>query len=126
MTDIQTPAATVNRSLPRRIGQGMLICLAILVALTALVLLLNAVFLRFFNNIQQWQEWRADHYWHLLAWRLTLYTVLAVTWFKLKTHLSKSELQQSHKRLLKVEIMVVLLALLIEVSKMLLQPGGVL
>jgi uncharacterized membrane protein SpoIIM required for sporulation len=126
MTDIQTPAATVNRSLLRRIGQGMLICLAILVALTALVLLLNAVFLGLFNNIQQWQEWRADHYWHLLAWRLTLYTVLAVTWFKLKANLSKSELQQSYKRLLKVEIMVVLLALLIEVSKVLLQPGGVL
>jgi len=103
----------------------MLVCLAILVAITALALLLNAAFLQLFDNIQQWQEWRANHYWHLLAWRLTLYTVLTVTWFKLKARLPKSELQQSRKRLLKVEAMVVLLVLLIEVSKVLLQPGGV-
>jgi hypothetical protein len=74
-----------------------------------------------FDNVQQW---RTDHYWPLLAWRLMLYTLLAVAWFKLKARLTESERLKSRNRLLKIEILVALLVLLIELSKVLLQPGG--
>jgi len=121
MTDIQDPVVAPEHSLTRRLGRGILISLAVLVAITLLVVLLNAVFLQLFDNLQQWQEWRSNHYWYLLAWRLVLYTALTVAWLKLKARLPESELQV---RFLRVEILVVLLVLLIELSKVLLQSGG--
>ncbi len=126
MTDIQSPVVASAHSLTRQLGRGVLISLAVLVAMTLLVVLLNAVFLRLFDNLQQWQEWRSNHYWHLLAWRLVLYITLAVAWLKLKARLPESERQRLRMRVLRVEILVVLLVLLIELSKVLLQPGGVL
>ncbi|MBU4634047.1 hypothetical protein I8747_14710 [Pseudomonas chlororaphis subsp. aurantiaca] len=91
--------------------------------LSTVVILLNAVLSRFFGGVQAWQAWRIDHYWHLLAWRLVLYTGLAIAWFKTKARLPEQEAKVNQKRLLKVEILVVLLVLLIELSKLVLQAG---
>lgn len=124
MTDMQDPIAVPKHSLTRQIGQCLLIGFGILLAVATLAVVLNATLLRMFDNVQQWQEWRTDHYWPLLAWRLMLYTLLAVAWFKLKARLTESERLKSRNRLLKIEILVALLVLLIELSKVLLQPGG--
>lgn len=126
MTDIQDPVAVPNHSLSRRVGWRLLIGFGVLLAVITLAIALNAALLRMFDNIQQWQEWRTDHYWLLLAWRLMLYTLLAVAWFKLKARLTESERLKSRNRLLKIEILAALLALLIELSKVLLQLGGAL
>jgi hypothetical protein len=121
MTDMQDPIAVPKRSLTRQIGRCLLIGFGILLAVATLAVVLNATLLRMFDNVQQW---RTDHYWPLLAWRLMLYTLLAVAWFKLKARLTESERLKSRNRLLKIEILVALLVLLIELSKVLLQPGG--
>lgn len=39
---------------------------------------MSAALLRLFDSVQQWQQWRADYYWPLLAWRLLLYAALTV------------------------------------------------
>lgn len=125
MIDTQDVIIKPRRSMARRVIRGTLVTVICLFLLSALAIILNAVLFRFFGGVQAWQEWRIDHYWHLLAWRLALYTGLAITWFKLKTRLPEQDAKQSNKRLRKVEVLVVLLVLLIELSKLAFQPGGV-
>ena len=55
-----------------------------------------------------------------------LYIALTVAWFKFKVRLSNSERSKRRKGLLKIEIMVILLFLMVELSKVLYQAGGVL
>lgn len=126
MIDIQDPVAAPGRSLTRRVGRGMLIGLGILFAISILAVLLNAALLVMFDNAQQWQAWRTDHYWSLFTWRLTLYAALAVAWLNLKARLPQSERTKRRKGLLKIEVMVVLLFLMVELSKALFQTGGAL
>lgn len=125
MIDTQDVIIKPRRSRARRVVKGTLLTLISLFLLGVLAIILNAVLFRFFGGVQAWQDWRIGHYWHLLAWRLVLYTGLAITWFKLKTRLQEQDAKQSNKRLRKVEVLVVLLVLLIEVSKLAFQPGGV-
>ncbi|QIH10362.1 MULTISPECIES: hypothetical protein [unclassified Pseudomonas] len=121
MTDIQDPVATPNRSLTRRFGRGILVVLGTLLAATALVVLLNVVLMSMFDSAEQWQAWRVDNYWPLFTWRLMLYIALTVAWLKLKARLPQSR----RKGLLKIEVMVVLLFAMVEMSKVLYQAGGV-
>lgn len=85
------------------------------------MVLLNAVLMSMFDSAEQWQAWRVDNYWPLLTWRLMLYIALTVAWLKLKAHLPQSK----RKGLLKIEVMVVLLFAMVEMSKVLYQAGGV-
>ena len=108
----------------RRIGYSILIGLGVALAVFALVMSMSATLLRLFDSVQQWQQWQADYYWPLLAWRLLLYAVLTVGWLKLKARLCKLQRVYSRGRLLKIEILFVFLVLLIELSKVLFQNGG--
>ncbi len=121
MTDIQDPVAAPNRSLTRRVGRGILVVLGTLLATTALVVLLNAALMSMFDSAAQWQAWRVDNYWPLLTWRLMLYIALTVAWLKLKARLPLSR----RKGLLKIEVMVILLFVMIELSKAFLPSGGI-
>jgi hypothetical protein len=126
MTEMQEPVDATNRSLVRRTGRSILLVLGVLLATTALVVLLSTVLMNMFDSAEQWQTWRNDHYWPLFTWRLMLYIALSVAWFKFKARLSTSELSKRRKGLLKIEIMVFLLFLMIELSKVLYQAGGAL
>ncbi|MDN5391550.1 hypothetical protein GHO42_20800 [Pseudomonas sp. FSL R10-0056] len=108
----------------RRIGHRILIGLGVFLAVFVLAVSMSAALLRLFDSVQQWQQWRADYYWPLLAWRLLLYAVLTVGWLKLKARLCKLQRLYSRGRLLKIEILFVFLVLLIELSKVLFQNGG--
>ncbi len=125
MTNMQEPTAAPNRSLARRVGRSLLLVMGVLLATTALAALLSAVLMSVFDNAEQWQAWRTDHYWPLFAWRLMLYIALAVAWLKLKARLPQSERTRRRKGLLKIEVMVILLVLMVELSKVLFQAGGV-
>lgn len=126
MTEMQEPIAAPNRSLVRRTGRSILLVLGVLLATTALVVLLSAVLMNMFDSAEQWQAWRNDHYWPLFIWRLMLYIALTVAWLRVKARLSNSERSKRRKGLLKIEIMVILLFLMVELSKVLYQAGGVL
>ncbi|QGF91713.1 hypothetical protein GH769_00180 [Pseudomonas sp. CFSAN084952] len=121
MTDIQDPVAAPNRSLIRRVGRGTLVVLGTLLATTALVVLLNAVLMSMFDSAEQWQAWRVVNHWPLFTWRLMLYIALTVAWLKLKASLPLSR----RKGLLKIEVMVILLFVMIELSKAFLPSGGI-
>ena len=108
----------------RRIGRGIFIVLGVFLAICALTMLMSAPLMRLFDSVQQWQQLQADYYWALLAWRLLLYTALAVGWLKLKSRLSEAERWNSRRRLLKIEMLFVFLILLIELSKVLYQTGS--
>lgn len=125
MSDIQEPVATPKRSLPQRVGRGFTLGLGLLIAFTIMAVLLNMALLSMFENAHEWEEWRIDHYWALLAWRLMIYTALTVTWLKLKARQPKSEHLKSRKHFLKIELLVVVLILLVEISKFAFQTGGV-
>ncbi|WP_044275356.1 hypothetical protein [Pseudomonas fluorescens] len=121
MTDIQDPVTFPNRSLTRRVGRGILLALGTLLVTTALVVLLSAFLMSVFDSAEQWQAWRVANYWPLFTWRLMLYIALTVAWLKLKARLPQSR----RKGLLKIEVMVVLLFVMIELSKAFLPSGGI-
>ncbi|MCK3850529.1 hypothetical protein [Pseudomonas sp. W2Jun17] len=124
MTDMPEPVTAPNRSLVRQTGRSILLVLGVLLATTALVVLLSAALMNMFDSAEQWQAWRTNHYWPLFTWRLMLYIALAVACFKFKARLSNSERSKRRKGLLKIEVMVVLLFLMVELSKVLYQAGG--
>ena len=124
MNDLQDPLFASHSSIPRRIGRGVLTGLAVLLALTIITVLSNAALIRIFGDSNQWQEWRADNYWALIAWRLTLYIAIATAWIRLKARMSSAKRGQSRRRLRKIEVLFVSLILMIELTKALLQTGG--
>lgn len=124
MNDLQDPLSAWHSSIPRRIGRGVLTGLAVLLALTIIAVLSNAALIRIFGDSNQWQEWRADNYWALIAWRLTLYIAIATAWIRLKARMSSAKRGQSRRRLRKIEVLFVSLILMIELTKALLQTGG--
>ncbi|WP_300731795.1 hypothetical protein [Pseudomonas sp.] len=126
MSDIQKPVATPKHSLSQRIGRGFLLGFGLLIAFSILAVLVNIALLSMFENAHEWEEWRTDHYWLLLVWRLMIYTALTVTWLKLKARQPKSERLKSRKYFLKIELLVVVLILLVEASKFAFQTEGAL
>jgi len=126
MSDIQEPVRAPKRSLSQRVGRGFLLGLSLLIAFSILAVLLNMALVSVFENADEWEEWRTEHYWPLLAWRLMIYSALTVTWLKLKARQPKSERLKSRKHFLQIELLVVVLILLVEISKFAFQTGGAL
>lgn len=104
------------------LGKGVK-TIACLVLLGVLAMALSAVMFRLVGGVQGWQSWRTDNYWHLVAWRMTLYVGLVTGWLTLKARFHKQDAEQSDKRLRRVEIMAALLVLLIELSKIAVEQG---
>lgn len=126
MNDTQNPVAVPKPSKIRRIVRGLLLGVIFLVAVSALAVLLNQALLGMFEDAHAWEEWRTEHYWALLTWRIMIYTVMTVAWLKLKAHQPKSERLKNRKRFSKIELLVVVLILLVEVSKFVFKTGNVL
>lgn len=73
-----------------------------------------------FNHLgifQTWLKWRDSNYLPLLVWRLVLYSGIVFVWCKLKSRLPMSEADQPSKAAQRVEFLVLLLFLIIEISK---------
>lgn len=124
MTDIQDPVGSSGRSLTRRVGRGILLVLSVLLATTAIVVLLSAILMSVFDSAEQWQAWRTDHHWPLFTWRLILYVSLVIAWIKLKGRWTQSK-QTDARKLRRLEIMVILLFVMIELSKAFIPSGGI-
>lgn len=125
MIDTRRSSNASSRSVVRRTGRAILIALAVLLANTAVAVLLSSVLMRVFDSAEQWQAWRTDNYWLLLCWRLMLYTAMAYAWLKLKYRLPQSERTKQRRGFFKIEVMVVILVLMVEVSKAVSQAGGI-
>lgn len=127
MIDTRRSSNASNRSVVRRTGRAILIALAVLLANTTVAVLLSSVLMRVFDSAEQWQAWRTDNYWLLLCWRLMLYMAMAYAWLKLKLkyRLPQSERTKQRRGFFKIEVMVVILVLMVEVSKAVSQAGGI-
>jgi len=125
MTDYQDSVPTSGRSQIRRVVRWFMLVLGTLLSATALMVLLRAVLLSVFDSAEQWQAWRTDHYWILATWRLVVYALLVASWLKLKARLSQSKRTETRKEFRKLEVMVVLLFVIIELSKAFLPSGGI-
>ncbi|RMT95145.1 hypothetical protein ALP39_200166 [Pseudomonas marginalis pv. marginalis] len=108
-----------KRSRTLQIGRAVLIGLG--VSLTLMIL--SAVVLLSFANAKQWQLWSSNLYWELLVWRILLYIALMFAWTKLKERLPEPVRLKNRGRLARIEILIVMLFVLIELSKVLLQRG---
>jgi len=125
MIDTRRSSNASNRSVVRRTGRAILIALAVLLANTTVAVLLSSVLMRVFDSAEQWQAWRTDNYWLLLCWRLMLYMAMAYAWLKLKYRLPQSERTKQRRGFFNIEVMVVILVLMVEVSKAVSQAGGI-
>lgn len=105
------------------LGKGIK-TIACLLLFGVVAIAISAVMFRLVGGVNGWQSWRTDHYWHLMAWRMTLYVVLVAGWVTMKARFRKQEPEHGNKRLHRVEILALLLVLLIELSKVAVEQGA--
>lgn len=85
-----------------------------LLALVA-ILVKVAVF-EMFAGVQGWQSWRADHYWPLLVWRMTLFGILGFGWCNIRARLMNLDKGRNRSYVRRVEILFAVMILLFELS----------
>jgi hypothetical protein len=100
-------------TLLKRVAIGLLISLIMLV--TCVVLAVIA--LNHLGIFENWIRWRGDNYLMLLAWRVFLYAVVIVGWLKVRDRLPMDQSDATSNRRRRVEGLVVLLFLIIEIAK---------
>ncbi|MGP4921794.1 hypothetical protein [Pseudomonas lundensis] len=87
------------------------------VALMLLSVLLGIVAVNHLGVFDTWLKWREGNYLPLLLWRLALYGSIVFAWVKLKARLPEAEGGQPSKGTQRIELLVLLLFVIIEISK---------
>lgn len=100
-------------TLIKQVGIGLLISLIMLLASVAL----GVIALNHLGVFENWLRWRSDNYLLLLAWRVFLYAVVFVGWLKVRDRLPLDQSDVTSNRRRRVEGLVVLLFVVIEVAK---------
>lgn len=113
MTDQPASKTTPLRLVFRIACIGLLV----LCALSALAIVLGPLLFRDPEDYLRWQAWRVENYGYLLTWRLILYSVLVVAWLKLKARLGLDSSSSERKQVRRIETLMTLLLLLIELIK---------
>lgn len=113
MTDLNTSKTGSLRRMARVAG----ITLVVLCSLNALVIVLAPLLFQPPEDFLRWQAWRVEHSGYMFIWRLTLYTALTIAWIKLKSHRGKNSSPAERKQTRRIETLMVLLLLMIELVK---------
>ncbi|MDZ4020576.1 hypothetical protein [Pseudomonas sichuanensis] len=92
--------------------RGLLLSIILLV----FSMLLGFIAVNHLGVFETWLKWRESNYLSLLAWRLTLYGGIIYAWMKLKARLPGVEAGQPSKAQ-RIEFLVLLLFLIVEISK---------
>lgn len=87
------------------------------VVMLLLCVLLGIIAVNHLGVFDTWLKWREGNYLPLLLWRLALYGSIVFAWVKLKARLSETEEGQSSKGVQRIEFLVLLLFVIIEISK---------
>ncbi|AKE72161.1 hypothetical protein JOY19_01140 [Pseudomonas aeruginosa] len=106
----------------RKLLSATLLGVLMLLLLSLAGLFLSVVAVHYFGGIQAFETWRDQHYDSLLAWRLCLYGLIALGWLKVKQKRTFSAAQRT--RILRIELLVILLFVLLESSKAYVHTGG--
>lgn len=100
-------------TLLKRVTIGLLISLIMLVASVAL----GVIALNHLGVFENWLRWRGDNYLLLLAWRVFLYAVVIVGWLKVRDRLPLDQTDVASNRRRRIEVLVILLFVIIEIAK---------
>ena len=87
------------------------------VVMLLLSVLLGVIAVNHLGVLDTWLKWREGNYLPLLAWRLALYGSIVFAWLKLKARLPQEESEQRSKGTQRIELLVLLLFVIIEISK---------
>ncbi|KAA8685756.1 hypothetical protein [Pseudomonas caricapapayae] len=90
-------------------------------SLTLLTVLLIVVFLTFVNmvfaDLERFSEWQKAHYEAMLAWRLLVYTALAITWLNVRKRLAHQASSDIPAGPMRCEVIALLLIALMELRR---------
>lgn len=87
------------------------------VVMLLLSVLLGIIAVNHLGVFDTWLKWREGNYLPLLLWRLALYGSIVFAWVKLKARLPGNDEDQSSKGVQRIEFLVLLLFVIIEISK---------
>ncbi len=87
------------------------------VVMLLLSVLLGIIAVNHLGIFETWSKWREGNYLPLLLWRLGLYGSIVFAWLKLKARLPGAETGQQSKGAQRIEFLVLLLFVIIEISK---------
>lgn len=79
--------------------------------------LLGIIALNHLGMFEIWLKWREGNYLPLLLWRLAVYISIIFAWLKLKPRLPEAKSARPSKRVQRIEFLVLLLFVVIEISK---------
>ncbi|PWU28672.1 hypothetical protein DK254_22975 [Pseudomonas sp. RW407] len=97
--------------------KGLVIGLALTLGLILVSIVISMIVINHLGGLEQWLNWREDNYLWLLVWRICLYLILATFWLKLKARMPPLEPGPTKSRMLRIELLVALLAVVIELVK---------
>ena len=86
-------------------------------AMLLLSMLLGIIAVNHLGVFNAWLKWREGNYLPLLLWRVALYGSIVLAWVKLKARLPGTEEGQQSKSTQRIEFLVLLLFVIIEISK---------
>ncbi|NNJ17048.1 hypothetical protein CSV86_018615 [Pseudomonas putida CSV86] len=87
------------------------------VVILLLSVLLGIIAINHLGVFDAWLKWREGNYLPLLLWRIVLYGIIVFGWLKLKARLPGTEAGQPSKGTQRIEFLVLLLFVIIEISK---------
>ncbi|KYC16509.1 MULTISPECIES: hypothetical protein [unclassified Pseudomonas] len=87
------------------------------VVMMLLSVLLGIIAVKYLGVFDTWLKWREGNYLPLLLWRLALYGSIVFAWVKLKARLPGNEEGLSSKGVQRIELLILLLFVIIEISK---------
>ncbi|WP_409300766.1 hypothetical protein [Pseudomonas sp. KCJK8993] len=96
----------------RRLAGGLALCVFLMIV----CVVISLIALNNLGAMETWSTWRSNNYLTMLLWRLLLYSLIVVAWLRLKRQLPPPS-AQAQKRLIRVEGLVLMLFLVLEVSK---------
>ncbi|ERT16585.1 MULTISPECIES: hypothetical protein [Pseudomonas] len=99
---------------PLKVLLGGVLLSVVMLLLSVLLGIIAVNHLGVFDN---WLKWRENNYLPLLLWRLSLYGSIVFAWVKLKSRLPGNEEGMSSKGVQRIEYLVLLLFVIIEISK---------
>lgn len=99
-----------------RIGHSFVTVLAMLLAITVVMIAIHAVGIRIVGNVAAWQRWLHMHVWMLRLWRLALYVAILRGWWWIHTRVrQRDHSPDARHRLMRAEIAAVLAIVMTEI-----------
>lgn len=99
-----------------RIGHSLVAALAMLLAITIVIIAIHAVGIRIVGNVAAWQRGLHVHAWMFRLWRLALYVAILRGWWWMRTRVHhRDRSPDARRRLMRAEIAAVLAIVLTEI-----------